>query len=60
VVRGDDGAPGLSLHGEAAHLAESMGARTWHLSLTHTAVIAMASAVVEGVAPVPIPRVVGQ
>jgi holo-[acyl-carrier protein] synthase len=60
VVRGDDGAPGLSLHGQAAQLAESMGARRWHLSLTHTALVAMASAVVEGVVPVAVPQVIGR
>jgi phosphopantetheinyl transferase (holo-ACP synthase) len=39
------------LHGEAARLAESIGARKWHLSLTHTAGVAMASAVLEGLDP---------
>jgi holo-[acyl-carrier protein] synthase len=48
VVRGKDGAPGLSLHREAASLAASRGVERWHLSLTHTSDLAVASAVAEG------------
>jgi holo-[acyl-carrier protein] synthase len=48
VVRGKDGAPGLSLHREAALLASRMGVERWHLSLTHTSDLAVASAVAEG------------
>jgi holo-[acyl-carrier protein] synthase len=51
VVRDKDGAPGLSLHREAALLALRMGVEKWHLSLTHTSDIAVASAVAEGMGP---------
>jgi holo-[acyl-carrier protein] synthase len=49
VVRGKDGAPGLTLHREAALLASRMGVERWHLSMTHTSDLAVASAVAEGV-----------
>ena len=42
VVRDDDGAPALALHGAAAALAEARGVRAWQVSLTHTDVTAMA------------------
>jgi holo-[acyl-carrier protein] synthase len=48
VVRGDDGAPHLSLVGRAAALASARGIRWWHLSLTHTDLVAVASVVAEG------------
>ena len=48
VVRGKDGAPALSLHGEAALLASRIGVEKWHLSMTHTADLAVANAVAEG------------
>jgi holo-[acyl-carrier protein] synthase len=48
VVRADGGAPGLSLSGRAASLAERLGVRRWHVSLTHTDTLAMASVVAEG------------
>ena len=48
VVRGEDGAPELSLHGQATVLAASKGAAKWHLSLTHTSDLAVASTVLEG------------
>ena len=49
VVRSDGGAPCLALRGRAAALAEARGVRRWHVSLTHTDVVAVASVVAEGV-----------
>jgi holo-[acyl-carrier protein] synthase len=51
VVRDDQGAPGLALHGDAARLASDRGVERWHLSITHTADLAVASAVAEGRLP---------
>ena len=48
VVRDDEGAPSIVLHGRAAELAEQRGVRGWQLSLTHTESIAMAVAVALG------------
>jgi holo-[acyl-carrier protein] synthase len=48
VVRGDDGAPSLCLVGRAAALAAARGVRWWHISLTHTDIVAVASVVAEG------------
>ena len=48
VVRGDDGAPHVHLHGRAAGIAEARGVTGWHLSLTHTGALAMAVAVAVG------------
>jgi len=48
VVRGEDGRPLLSLSGRAAALAERRGVRHWHVSLTHTDLVAVASVVAEG------------
>jgi holo-[acyl-carrier protein] synthase len=48
VRRNADGAPSLHLAGSAAILAERRGVSRWHLSLTHTDVVAMASVVAEG------------
>ncbi len=42
------GAPGVKLHNRAAEIASKMGVREWHLSLTHTEEIAMASAIAVG------------
>jgi holo-[acyl-carrier protein] synthase len=51
VVRGDNGAPHLVVGGRAAALAAARGVRWWHISLTHTALVAVASVVAEGDAP---------
>jgi len=51
VVRGEGGAPGLALSGRAAALSASRGVRRWHVSLTHTDTLAVASVVAEGRAP---------
>jgi holo-[acyl-carrier protein] synthase len=45
VVRGDGGAPALTVTGRAAVLGEQRGVKGWHISLTHTATVAMAIAV---------------
>jgi holo-[acyl-carrier protein] synthase len=45
VVRGDGGAPVLSVTGRAATLAGARAVGGWHISLTHTASVAMAVAV---------------
>ena len=49
VVRSDNGEPGLALSGRAAGAEPSVaGVRRWHLSLTHTDTIAVATVVAEG------------
>jgi holo-[acyl-carrier protein] synthase len=48
VVRGDNGVPHLALAGRAAAVAVARGVRWWHLSLTHTDLVAVASVVAEG------------
>jgi holo-[acyl-carrier protein] synthase len=48
VVRGDDGRPSLALVGRAASLAAGRGVRWWHISLTHTDLVAVASVIAEG------------
>jgi holo-[acyl-carrier protein] synthase len=45
VVRGDGGAPALTVTGRAADLASERSVAGWHLSLTHTASVAIAVAV---------------
>jgi holo-[acyl-carrier protein] synthase len=45
VVRGEGGAPVLAVTGRAAALAEEQSVGGWHISLTHTATVAMAIAV---------------
>jgi holo-[acyl-carrier protein] synthase len=48
VVRADSGAPGLVLTGRAAALSVGRGISRWHVSLTHTDAVAVASVVAEG------------
>lgn len=48
VVRAASGRPAVVLHGRAAEIAGDLGADRWHLSITHTGSMAMASVVVEG------------
>jgi holo-[acyl-carrier protein] synthase len=48
VVRADNGRPGLVLSGRAALLSDGQGVRRWHLSLTHTDTMAVATVVAEG------------
>jgi holo-[acyl-carrier protein] synthase len=45
VVRLESGQPVLALHGAAAALAAERGVAEWHLSLTHTALVAVAMVV---------------
>jgi len=45
VVRGEGGAPALTITGRAAALAAERAVTGWHISLTHTASVAMAVAV---------------
>jgi len=48
VVRADGGAPRLAVSGRAASLAARLGVHRWHVSLTHTDTVAVASVVAEG------------
>lgn len=48
VVRRPSGAPVVALYGKAAALAEERGVTDWHLSLTHTDLVAMAVAIALG------------
>ena len=48
VVRDDLRAPHIHLHGEAKRLAESLGLHTWSISLSHSAVYAVAFVVAMG------------
>ena len=48
VTRAESGAPDLVLAGRAAALARHRGVGGWHLSLTHTELVAMASVVAVG------------
>jgi len=45
VVSHPGGAPGLRLRGGAAVLADGAGVGSWHVSLTHTGLVAVASVV---------------
>ncbi len=47
VVRADSGQPFLRLSGAAATLSSERGVTRWHLSLTHTDLIAEAVAIAE-------------
>lgn len=47
VVKLDSGKPTLELHGQAAVLADLAGIRKWHLSMSHTALVAEAIVVAE-------------
>ncbi|NRA58539.1 MAG: holo-ACP synthase [Phycisphaerales bacterium] len=48
VVRNASGRPSVVLHDRASELAARMGVKWWHLSLTHTGELAMASVIAEG------------
>lgn len=45
VRRAKGGAPSVALSGRAAALAQSRGADVWHLSMTHSQLVAAASVV---------------
>jgi holo-[acyl-carrier protein] synthase len=47
VERADSGAPSLAFAGRAAELASSAGVARWHLSLTHSDLVAVAYVVAE-------------
>jgi len=47
VGAADSGAPVLVLSGRAAELADAARCRRWHLSLTHTATVAIATVLAE-------------
>lgn len=47
VSRTSDGAPRLTLTGAAASLAETLGVRSTHLSITHAAGVAVAVVILE-------------
>jgi holo-[acyl-carrier protein] synthase len=47
VLRSDGGAPSLSLTGRAADLGQRRGVTRWHVSLSHTDTVAVASVVAE-------------
>ena len=47
VVRAESGAPSLVLTAAAAELAAERGVQRWHLSLTHTTILAEAIAICE-------------
>jgi holo-[acyl-carrier protein] synthase len=47
VTRADSGQPSLRITGRAAQLAADRGISAWHLSLTHTDLVAVAYVVAE-------------
>jgi|SRR6478735_8881842 len=47
VRRADSGVPSLQVHGPALALADAAGVTRWHLSLTHTDLVAVAYVVAE-------------
>jgi holo-[acyl-carrier protein] synthase len=47
VERAESGAPSLAVTGRAAELAAAAGVRRWHLSLTHSDLVAVAYVVAE-------------
>jgi holo-[acyl-carrier protein] synthase len=47
VRRAESGAPSLAVTGPAADLAAAAGVTTWHLSLTHSDLVAIAYVVAE-------------
>jgi holo-[acyl-carrier protein] synthase len=48
VLRGDDGAPALTVTGTVAAAAERRGVRGWHVSLSHDGGVAVAVVVADG------------
>lgn len=48
IERDDAGGPGVVLSGRAAELADEMAIHTWHVSISHCAEYAVASAIAEG------------
>lgn len=48
IARDENGVPKVKLSGEAGRRAETMGIVAWHLSISHSDVHAVASAIAEG------------
>jgi len=48
VVKNEAGKPSMVVVGRAAEVAENLGIRTWHVSLSHTSTHAIASVIAEG------------
>ena len=48
IARADDGRPELTISGTVAAAADALGVRSWHLSLSHDAGLAVAMVVAEG------------
>lgn len=48
VKKARSGAPSVALYGKAATLAETRGVQSWHLTLSHSDVVALAVAVALG------------
>lgn len=48
VSRAESGAPSLVIEGRAAELAAEAGVARWHLSITHSGLVAVAMVVAEG------------
>ena len=48
VVTLDSGAPTIRLHGRGSDHARALGITQWHLSLSHTGTVAMASVIATG------------
>lgn len=48
IVRAETGKPSLSITGRAAEIANELGIKVWHLSMSHIASTAIASVIAEG------------
>lgn len=48
TLRGEDGAPVVALHGEAARIAGEKGVQTVHCSISHERGVAVAMIILEG------------
>jgi holo-[acyl-carrier protein] synthase len=48
ITHGDDGRPLLAVRGSVADAADKLGVRSWHISLSHDAGLAIAMIVAEG------------
>ena len=48
VASAGDGAPRLVLHGRARDIADELGVRQWHVSLSHDRQLATATVIAEG------------
>ena len=48
VERAESGVPSLAVTGRAAELADAAGVARWHLSITHSDLVALAMVIAEG------------